>query len=862
MEPPGWSTQLLGQFVAAVSAAETERAAARAAVEQAAEALDADVAALVCGGQLLASIGYPDGAAPVAEIGRVHTGAVDAHLTVPGLGRCAATAAALEHPPGARLIVARAAAHGLAPEEIALLRAMARIAAMTMRLLRALEDERAARAELGQLAGEQAALRRVATLVARGEPRAAIFAGVAAEVGRVVTAADVAFVGRYEPDGSMEILGGWSRGGEASFVGSRVPLGGHNVSTLVFESNAPAHVDVLPADGTPASSLARDWAQSAAGAPINVEGRLWGVMIVGSRHRGGLPPGIEGQLAAFTDLVATAIANAQAREELSALAAEQAALRRVATIVAHGESSSAVFATVAEEAGRVLPADITLIGRYDSDDSVTGVGAWRTDGGPMPAGVNIRRGGRNVTALVYQTGQPARVDNYTAASGAAASDARTRGIRSAVGAPIIVDGRVWGVMIVGSTGDEALRPDTEDRLGGFAELVGTAIANAQAREELSGLAAEQAALRRVATLVARAVGPDVVFTAVAEELTRLFATEGAAVVRFERDDEATVMGSFGLSLRVKPGGRIKPDPRFPVAAVRRTGRAARRDLQPGELEGPPEDNFRSLVAGPIVVGGRLWGACVVASQNESLPVGAEHRMADFTELVATAIGNADAWAEIVASRARIAATADATRHRIERDLHDGAQQQLVSLALQLRAAQSAVPADRPDLGLVLEQVIGGLTGTVDELREYARGLHPAMLAEGGLGAALKTLARRSTVPVELDLAGIVRFPEPIEVTAYYVVSEALANAAKHANASVVRVRVQSDDHRVRVAVCDDGVGGADAGQGSGLVGLKDRVAAVGGYLTVQSRLGEGTQLLADLPVEEARPPEKDDEPRD
>ena len=856
MEETGWSTQLLGQFVAAVSTADTARAAARATVEQAAEALDADVAALVCEGKLLASVGYPDGVAPVAEIDRVRPGAFS-DLTVPGVGPCAATAAALRHPHGARLVVARAAPRGLTPEEIALLRGMAGIAGMTMRLLRVLEDERAARGELGKLAAEQAALRRVATLVARGEPRAAIFAAVAEEVGRVVTAADVAFVARYEADDSLEILGGWSRGGEASFVGSRIPLGGHNVSTLVFERNAPAHVDILPADGTPASSLARDWAQSAAGAPINVEGRLWGVMIVGSRHRGGLPPGIEHQLAAFTDLVATAIANAQAREELSALAAEQAALRSVATIVACGESSGAVFAAVAEEAGRVLPADITLVGRYDSDGTITGVGGWRTGAGALPAGTRVPAGGRNVTALVYETGQSARIDNYTEATGAAASNARTRGIRSAVGAPITVDGRIWGVMIVAATGDDPLPPDTEERLGGFTELVATAIANAQAREELSGLAAEQAALRRVATLVARAVGPDVVFAAVAEELTRLFATEGAAVVRFERDDEATVMGSHGLSLRMNPGGRITPDPRLPLAAVRRTGRATRFDVEPAEFAGLPEgvrtETFRSLIAGPIVVRDRLWGACVAASRSERLPVAAEHRMAEFAELVGTAIANAEAWAEIIASRARIAATADETRRRIERDLHDGAQQQLVSLALQLRAAQGAVPPDRQDLGLVLDQVIGGLTGTLDDLREYARGLHPAILAEGGLVAALKTLARRSSVPVELELPGAARLPEPIEVTAYYVVCEALANAAKHANASVVRVCVQFEDRRVRVAVRDDGVGGADPAHGSGLVGLKDRVAAVGGHLTVHSRLGEGTELLADLPVDASVP---------
>jgi signal transduction histidine kinase len=259
--------------------------------------------------------------------------------------------------------------------------------------------------------------------------------------------------------------------------------------------------------------------------------------------------------------------------------------------------------------------------------------------------------------------------------------------------------------------------------------------------------------------------------------------------------------------------------------------------------------MRSSAGAPISVEGRLWGVMIAASTRENaLPAGTEHRLAALTELVATAIANAQAQAELTASRARIVATADETRRRIERDLHDGAQQQLVSLALQLRAAQATVPPELGDLRAELGRVAAGLRGTLDELREYARGIHPAILAEGGLAPALKTLARRSPLPVTLDVHLAGRLPQRVEVTAYYVVSEALANAAKHAEASAVHVDAAATGNVIRLAVHDDGRGGADPARGSGLAGLKDRVEGIGGTLSVRSRPGEGTTLLAELPA--------------
>jgi signal transduction histidine kinase len=204
--------------------------------------------------------------------------------------------------------------------------------------------------------------------------------------------------------------------------------------------------------------------------------------------------------------------------------------------------------------------------------------------------------------------------------------------------------------------------------------------------------------------------------------------------------------------------------------------------------------------------------------------------------------------ELRASRARIVATADETRRRIERDLHDGAQQHLVSLALQLRAAQAAVPPELTELDAELDGVAAGLSDVQEELREFARGIHPAILAEGGLGPALRALARRSKLPVQVDVRTARRLPEPLEVGAYYVVSEALANVAKHARASAVDVDVDAHGGRLNVRVRDDGVGGAELGRGSGLIGLKDRVEALGGQIVVDSPPGAGTTLSAELPI--------------
>jgi signal transduction histidine kinase len=202
--------------------------------------------------------------------------------------------------------------------------------------------------------------------------------------------------------------------------------------------------------------------------------------------------------------------------------------------------------------------------------------------------------------------------------------------------------------------------------------------------------------------------------------------------------------------------------------------------------------------------------------------------------------------ELAASRARIVAAADQARRRIERDLHDGIQQRLVSLLLDVRAGAATVPPELPEVHRQMDGLAGGLTGALDELRELSRGIHPSILSDGGLAPALKALRRRSTVPVELTIDVPQRLPDTVEVGAYYVVSEALANAAKHARASVVHVDVQTRDDRLSLSIRDDGVGGADPSRGSGLIGLTDRVQTLGGTITITSPVGQGTTLSIEI----------------
>ena len=347
-------------------------------------------------------------------------------------------------------------------------------------------------------------------------------------------------------------------------------------------------------------------------------------------------------------------------------------------------------------------------------------------------------------------------------------------------------------------------------------------------------AAEHAALRRVATLVAKAVSPTEIFGAVAQAVGDLFDTGSADVLRYEPNGGVTVLGSASARASRPTHGDV-------AVAVALASRATR---------------MADSVGAPIVVEDRLWGVIVVSADNEPLPPDAEARITDFTELVATAIANAESRAELTASRSRVVAASDEARRGIERNLHDSVQQRLIALEFKLRGVIAMLPAGSPELG-TLEDVSKDITGAFEQLRDITRGIHPAALTEGGLTVALRALARRSTVSATLDLDPVGRLPAPLEIAAYYVASEALTNAAKHARASVVAVELSSKDSTLGLTIRDNGIGGVHGRSGSGLVGLADRVEAIGGRFRVTSPPGGGTLLQATFPLDPAAPASAD-----
>jgi signal transduction histidine kinase len=366
------------------------------------------------------------------------------------------------------------------------------------------------------------------------------------------------------------------------------------------------------------------------------------------------------------------------------------------------------------------------------------------------------------------------------------------------------------------------------------------------------MAGEQAALRRVAMLVAQAPPPQAVFAAVAAETGRLLGVDASILTRYDPRDVVTVIGVWTAAGAAPPtpvGSQLPLGGDNVSTLVFRTGQAARIDYAVASAViadvATRDWGWRAAVGVPVSVAGRLWGAMVLSSRSEPLPADTEARLAGFTELVATAIANAEAQAEVAASRARIVAASDETRRRIERDLHDGVQQRLVTQALLLSGIRDRVPADvRADVDEVREE----MAATRQELRDLCQGVHPAILVEVGLGAAIRALARRSPLPVRVQLRTEDKLPGSCEITAYYVASEAFTNAAKHADASAVDIVIEEAGGTLRVQVRDDGAGGADASLGSGLTGLRDRVEAVGGSMTVDSPAGAGTVLTVLLPV--------------
>ena len=716
---------------------------------------------------------------------------------------------------------------------------------------RAAESEQAR----GVLADEQAALRRVATLIARQPSPAEVFAAVTEEAARLLHF-DSAHLIVYERDQTATVVGAYNLRGQALPAGTRVPVEGDNIIGRVFRTQQPARIDDYSNASGPVTEKVRAiGVRAAVGVPVVDGGRLWGIMAVGSSRPEPLPADTETRIGAFTELVAMAIANAAARTELEQVAAEQAALGRVATLVAEAVPPGDVFTAVAAEVAGLFGVPHVALFRYEREGLgtvIAGAGEVLSYLGrpwPCPAG------DPGIVASLQRTGQPLRIDDYTPIRNAIAGPARELDIGMAAGVPVIVSGRVWGAVVVAAGYQRPPLPaDTLDRLAGFTELMATAIANSDARTEIERLGEEQAALQRVATLVARGAATEEVFAAVAREVSGVMHLPVAAVQRYEDDGETTtVMAAWSDRPHPFPPGTRSPyHPSGLGGRVRQTGRAGRvvdYSRRRGAFAVKARElGLHSVAGAPIIVDGDVWGLVTVASTDGPLPDRTEDRLAEFTELLGTAIANTQSRTELSASRARIVAAADETRRRLERDLHDGIQQRLVSLALKARTIETMAPQPAGEIAGELSLLADGLGTAMDELREISHGIHPAILSEAGLGPALEALARRSAVPVDLDLTLGQRLGEHVEAAGYYIASEAITNVAKHARASVITMRVDGCDGALILSISDDGVGGADPGRGSGIIGLKDRVEALGGTISMLSPPGHGTALHVQLPA--------------
>ena len=546
-------------------------------------------------------------------------------------------------------------------------------------------------------------------------------------------------------------------------------------------------------------------------------------------------------------------------DELRRLQGERQALLRLGALAGTAPIGE-LFDAIAEELARVVDLktgetheDMSGLSRFNPDATLTLLAAWgKVPDYPSPIGSTWPLlDGDSANGRVYRTGRPARLEGTIPVTGSISGRLGVIRANSSIAVPIFVDDHLWGSATIVSDRPEALPPSTEARLSDFAALVSTAISSAQRREEVRRLAEEQTAIRRVATVVAEQPALSVVFESVCAELRALLGVEDTKVVQFERDGRTTVVGADGATEEMMPIGYSSVlDESLAVERVRRTGRSVRIDNY-DEIDGSEAGQVRDAriqasIAYPIRLGDRLWGALAVASSDaaritdQMLPP-----VADCVELIATAIRNTEAAESLRASRERIVTAADDARRRFERNLHDGAQQRLVALALELR--HNVQVSD----GIDTTAIAGELESIVTDLRDLSRGLHPAVLSEAGLPGAIKMLVRQCATPTTLRMPDA--WPEigdRTQVACFYLLSEALTNIVKHSRATAAELTVEIGDDHLDVVVKDDGVGGArlGLGSGSGLVGIADRVETLGGALTVESVAGQGTTLTARLPL--------------
>jgi PAS domain S-box-containing protein len=724
-----------------------------------------------------------------------------------------------------------------------------RLAELTA-LIAAAFSNTASRDEIARLVDEQAALRRVATLVARESSPDELLATVAEEVARVL---DVEAIGmlRFEPDGTAALVAQSNTPWEPPPLGTRFTLEGENVVSAVFRTRESARLDDWAKATGPVAEMARALGiRSSVATPIVVEGRLWGTLIAVTSQSDAFPLDTEARIREFTELVATAIANAEARDELSRLVDEQAALRRVATLVAEGATPNRVFDAVRVEVEQMFGIPNTILMRFDADEMAT---LLATPGGYLgPVGTRWPlEGDDSAVAGVYRTGRAARVEYTAGTRGPLAEAARVGGTRFPVAVPVVVDGALWGAMSVGSPGPQP-PPDLEARLTKFTQLVATAIANTEARTEVQRLADEQAALRRVATLVAEGAPPTEVFDAVIAEVGELLGAAQVGLARYENEQEISVLAIRGQGPEVlRAGVRLPLDGDSVNARILRTGRSARLNFSEegsGSIaEAVRRDNVNATVGAPVVVDGALWGMIGASWRGEDRPpADAEERLAQFAELLDTAIANADTRDQLMASRARVLTAADEARRRVVRDLHDGAQQRLVHTIVTLKLARRALREDKGRAESLLAEALNHAELSNAELRELSHGILPSVLTRGGLRAGIDALVSRLDIPIDVHVTSA-RVPPEIEASGYFIVAEALTNVVKHSQATRAEVTVAVDNDMLTLVVRDDGIGGADPG-GHGLVGISDRAAALGGRLRVDSTPGGGTELAAELPL--------------
>lgn len=696
-----------------------------------------------------------------------------------------------------------------------------------------------ARARLEELASEQAALLRVAGLVAAAAAPQVVFDAVTAEASALLGGRPVTLV-RFDSDHELVVL---------AAHGGPVVAG----TAIVFEPNT--HPERVRRGGTvdrvddytderDVALAARYGLVAAVSAPVSIAGRMWGMLTATSLAEP-LPVGTEDRLDQFARLVSAVLTNGQMQDSLRALAEEQGALRRVAELAAQNAPAEQVLQAVAVEASGLADVEFGMVLRFVDQEGGNEIVAL--DGAPDNFSLGMRTPGTGDSSVhrVWRTGRAARVEDLGTVSGLWPRMSHERGFTTSAGVPVTIRGALWGALIVAGRGAPFPRA-IEQHLANFADIAATAIAATDARLELRLVAEEQAALRRVAELVARGATLREVFNAAATETSTLLGSNGATLMRYEDGDTAVAVAVCDSSLAL--GASVPVNAGTVLDDVRRTERPVRidRTMQRSLPDTADDQGPVHEVAVPIIVEGRLWGALTSSTSSLPLPVDSETRLTPFAELAAAAIANAENRSKLTASRARVVATADETRRKLQRDVHDGAQQRLVHTIIALKLARQAVSAGDSPADLLNEALVNAERANT-ELRDIVHGILPGSLTRGGLRAGLESLVGDLSIPVDLRV-NAPRLPAPVETTGYFIVAEAITNVVKHSRATRASIDVDADGTTLVLVVHDNGVGGADPSGGTGLTGLFDRVEANAGTLTVTSESQEGTTVRGMLPL--------------